>query len=187
MLDIKKLLIENGVNEEVAEVCTGKLKAEIPKDFVSKAQYKKKSELIDELNGKMADLEIQLGKNDTDEYKTKFEELEIEFNNYKTGIETKENNRLKTNALTGLLKKEGANEGVLDLLLNAFDLDSINLEDNNITDWENVINPVKEKYAGCFGTTTTVGNAPATPPTTNTVIEKQPHSLTEALRERVNH
>ena len=186
MLDIKKILTDNGVSEEIANVCAGELKREIPKDFVSKAQYRKKSELIDELNGKIADLEIQASKVDTDEYKTKYEELETQFNDYKTGIETKENNNLKTNALTKSLKEAGANEGVLDLLLKAFDLDSINLENDKIQDWENIVKPVKDKYAGCFGTTTTVGNTPATPPT-NTIIDKQPNSLAEALRERFNN
>ena len=187
MLDIKKILIDNGVTEEVAEVCTGKLKAEIPKDFVSKVQYKKKSELIDELNGKMADLEIQLNKGDTDEYKTKFETLENEFNNYKTEIETKENNRIKTNTLTGMLKQEGANENVLDLLTKAFDLNGISVKDNQIENWDELIKPVKDKYASCFGVTEIVGNTPATPPLNNTGIDKQPHSLTEALRERFNN
>ena len=166
-MDIKKILLGNGISEDLATNCADALKREIPKEFVSKTQYKKKSELVDELNGKIADLEIQATKGNTDEYKTKYAELEKEYNDYKTGIETKETNRLKTNKITEMLKKEGANEGVLNLLTKAFDLSTVEIENDNIKDWENVLKPVKEQYSGCFATTTTTGNPPATPPQGN--------------------
>ena len=185
-MDIKKILLDNGINEEVANTCTDALKREIPKEFVSKSQYKKKSDLVDELNCKIADLEVSVAKGDTDEYKTKYADLEKEYNDYKTGIETKENNRIKTNKLTELLKKEGANESVLGLLTKAFDLSTVEMEDGNIKDWENVLKPVKEEYSGCFSTTTMGGNPPTTPPT-NGNIDKQPVSLADALRERFNN
>lgn len=165
MLDIKKILLENGVSEEVASVCTSELKKEIPQHFVSKTQYRKKSDEIDVLNGKIADLEIQVEKGSIDEYKTKYTKLEKEYNEYKQGVETKENNKIKSDTILSKLKKEGAKESVLNLLLKEFNLERIKVENGEVENWESLVKPVKETYSDLFGTTTIVGNPPATPQT----------------------
>lgn len=185
MIDIKKILLDNGIDEGVASECANAIKQEIPKDFVSKVQYKKKTDEIDTLNGKIADLEIDVQKAGTDEYKSKYETLETEFKTYKNNIETEKVNGTKKNKLTELLKKEGANEKLVGLLLKEFDLEKIEIDGDNIKDWDNVIKPVKEGYSDCFATVETVGNPPATPPQNNPSVN-QPTSLAGALHQKYN-
>lgn len=167
MIDIKKILTDAGVSSELVDTIADTIKAEIPKEFVSKVQYNKKVAAIDGLNETIADLEAKANNANTDEYKSKYEALENEFNEFKQGIETEKVNGTKKSKLTELLKKEGANEKLVGLLLKEFDLEKIEIDGDNIKDWDNVIKPVKEGYSDCFATVETVGNPPATPPKGN--------------------
>lgn len=165
MIDIKKILTDAGVSSELVDTIADTIKAEIPKEFVAKTQYNKKVAQIDELNNKVADLEAT-SSNDTS--KAELETVKAEFEAYKNNIETEKVNGTKKSKLTELLKKEGANEKLVGLLLKEFDLEKIEIDGDNIKDWDNVIKPVKEGYSDCFATVETVGNPPATPPQNNT-------------------
>lgn len=164
MIDIKKILTDAGVSSELVDTIADTIKAEIPKEFVAKTQYNKKVAQIDELNNKVADLEAT-SSNDTS--KTELETVKAEFEAYKNNIETEKVNGTKKSKLTELLKKEGANEKLVGLLLKEFDLEKIEIDGDNIKDWDNVIKPVKEGYSDCFAKVETVGNPPATPPKGN--------------------
>lgn len=160
-MDIKAILKRCGVEGELVDTIADTINAEIPKEFVSKAQYSKKVNLIDELNNNIADLEA---KGNTDEYKTKYEALEIEYNNFKTGIETEKTNATKSSTLREQLKAEGFNEKMIKLLEKNFDLESIEIEEDKIKGWDNMVKPIKEEYADFIPVETQTGNPPATPP-----------------------
>lgn len=181
-MDIKKILLDNGVSSEVVDTIADTIKAEIPKEFVSKAQYSKKVGLIDDLNTTIADLEAKAG---NEEFKTKFDDLSIEFNNYKQGIENEKVNSQKKNLITSNLKKEGFNDKIINLLLKEFDLDKIEVEEDNIKDWDNTITPLKETYADFIQVEGTEGQPPASP-ANNIPTGAEPNSLREALKLQYN-
>lgn len=161
-MDIKAILKRCGVEGELVDTIADTINAEIPKEFVSKAQYSKKVNLIDELNTTIADLEAKTG---TDEYKSKYEALEKEFNDFKTGIETEKINTAKSSTLREQLKAEGFNEKMIKLLEKNFDLETIEIEEDKIKGWEDMIKPIREEYADFIPKDTQTGNPPATPPT----------------------
>lgn len=179
-MDIKAILKANGIDGEVVDTIAETIKAEIPKEFVSKVQYSKKVNLIDELNNTIADLEAKTG---TDEYKSKYEALEKEYNDFKTGIEAEKTNATKSSTLREQLKAEGFDEKIIKLLEKNFDLNSIEIEDDKIKGWEEMIKPIKEEYADFIPVETQTGNPPANPPA-NVGGKREATSLEGALHER---
>lgn len=109
-MDLKAILKRCGLEGELVDTIADTIKAEIPKEFVSKQQYNKKVGAIDELNNTIADLEAKIENSNTDEYKSKYEALQSEFDTYKNNIEVEKSNEQKRGLLTEQLKKEGFNE-----------------------------------------------------------------------------
>lgn len=182
-MDIKKILLDNGVSSEVVDTIADTIKAEIPKEFVSKTQYAKKVNLIDELNNSIADLEAKGG---NDDYKTKYEALNTEFENFKTGLETEKANSTKKNVIIEGLKKEGFNDKIVNLLLKEFDLDKVEIEEDKVKGWEDTIKPFKETYSDFIQVESTEGTPPATPTNTGAGTGTEPTSLREALLQQYN-
>lgn len=177
-MDIKAILKRCGVEGELVDTIADTINAEIPKEFVSKAQYSKKVNLIDELNTTIADLEAKTG---TDEYKSKYEALEKEFNDFKTGIETEKINTAKSSTLREQLKAEGFNEKMIKLLEKNFDLETIEIEEDKIKGWDDMIKPIKEEYADFIAVETQTGNPPANPPAINNPQGGTSNALADAL------
>lgn len=161
-MDIKAILKSHGIEEEVASTIAEKLNAEIPKEFVSKKQYQKKVSAIDELNETIADLEAKATSNGAQE---ELDKLKQEFETYKNNIETEKINTAKSSTLREQLKAEGFNEKMIKLLEKNFDLESIEIEEDKIKGWEDMIKPIREEYADFIPKDTQQGNPPATPPT----------------------
>lgn len=173
-MNIKDILKAHGVESDKIEAITDSINQEIPKEFVSKKQYSKKVAEIETLNGTIADLEAKGDNSNTDEWKSKYEAKETEFNDYKTQIETEKVNSDKTNKLTQLLKSNGVtNDKLANLLLKNVDLTTIELENDTIKGADSIIEGFKTYYNDFFTKTTVVGNPPATPPT-NTNTETDP-------------
>lgn len=181
-MDIKKILLDNGVSSEVVDTIADTIKAEIPKEFVSKTQYSKKVGLIDELNNTIADLEAKAG---NDDFKTKYEELNSQFENYKNEIQSEQVNSKKRNLIVDNLKKEGFNDKIVNLLLKEFELDKIEVEEDNIKGWEETITPFKETYADFIQVEATEGQPPASPTQTQ-AGSAEPTNLREALKMQYN-
>lgn len=160
-MDIKAILKSHGIEEEVASTIAEKLNAEIPKEFVSKKQYQKKVSAIDELNETIADLEAKATSNGAQE---ELDKLKQEFETYKNNIETEKTNAIKSSTLREQLKAEGFNEKMIKLLEKNFDLESIEIEEDKIKGWDDMIKPIREEYADFIPKDTQQGNPPATPP-----------------------
>lgn len=160
-MDIKAILKSHGIEEEVASTIAEKLNAEIPKEFVSKKQYQKKVSAIDELNETIADLEAKATSNGAQE---ELDKLKQEFETYKNNIETEKTNATKSSTLREQLKAEGFNEKMIKLLEKNFDLETIEIEENKIKGWDDMIKPIREEYADFIPKETQTGNPPATPP-----------------------
>lgn len=169
-MDIKQILLDAGIEEEVASKASKNIKTGIGKEFVSKEQYSKKINSIAELQSKYDTLEADYGTmegkaKDADKYKNDYDALVTEHNNYKQEIETKESNATKTYKLKEALKGNGFNEKIIPLLTKEFDLNKIELENDKIKDWDELSKGVKENYKDFITTTGKEGTPPATPPT----------------------
>lgn len=145
-MDLKAILKRCGLEGELVDTVADTIKAEIPKEFVSKQQYNKKVGAIDELNNTIADLEAKIENSNTDEYKSKYEALQSEFETYKTNEQNKKIAQEKFNLCIEGLKNENFMEDIIELLTKDIDLETLEIEDGKIKDWDNIVNPIKEKY-----------------------------------------
>lgn len=166
-MDLKAILKRCGLEGELVDTIADTIKAEIPKEFVSKQQYNKKVGAIDELNNTIADLEAKIENSNTDEYKSKYEALQSEFDTYKNNIEVEKTNEQKRGLLTEQLKKEGFNEKILKLLTKEIDLETLEIENNAIKDWDNIVNPLKENYSDFIKQESVSGLGSVQPPNNN--------------------
>ena len=187
-MDIKQILIDNGIDAEIAEKASKSIKSDIGKEFVSKEQYNKKAGSISELEEEVktlktekTDLEAESLK--ASKYKTDYDNTVTELNNYKKEIETKESNATKSSKLIESLKSEGFNEKIIKLLTKEFDLDKIEIEEDKIKGWEELSKGVKESYKDFITVTGAEGNPPANPPTGGGKAETA-MSLGSALHEK---
>lgn len=165
MFDIKKILRDAGVESGLVDTLADTIKAEIPKEFVSKTQYSKKVNQIDELNGTIADLEAKVSNPTTDEFKGKYETLEKEFNDFKNNIELEKTTNIKTSLLEKKLKGEGVNDKLVKLLMKEFDLNNLEVENDDFKGWADIVQPVRENYSDFFSKVEESGATPIMPPT----------------------
>ena len=185
-MNITEILKSYGVESEKIDSISDAINKEIPKEFVSKKQYAKKVDYIDELNNTIADMEANQKKVDTDEYKNKYNDLVKDFELYKNNIETEKNNTVKTSLLKEALKTDGVtNDKLANLLLKEFDLNKIEIEDNKIKGYEELSKGLKENYSDFFSTTKTIGNNPATPPTDGNAKQFTLESLKGMSKEEI--
>lgn len=181
------------------------IKREQGEEFVPKSAYSK-------LSGKVVDLETKISElegagADATAYKTKLADLEqkiktmetdhaaalavkeTELTEYKATVESEKTERATTEALKRHLLASGANpdEDILKLLQGEFDRSQVKLEGDKISNWDELVKPVKESKAKWFGEVKVQGAQVATPPAGG-VVEKNPwkrgesYSLEEQTR-----
>lgn len=117
-----------------------------------KAEFKATQE---QLNKLQADIKAFEGSESTiEELKEQLKAKGDEFEQFKSDTEKREVARNKVSALTKALVKAGAIEESVDLLVNTFDLEKVQLNNKGeIVDNEDLINPVKESRKGLFSVT----------------------------------
>lgn len=138
----------------------------LPKEFIPKDKYNEKVEELSSITQKLEETNTQIEelKNSTssvDEYKTKLETLTQEYEDYKKDADKRVANMKKTSLLKDRLIKEGADQDNLDLLMKDFEIDEMQLKDDNIVGMDDYINPIKEKRARLFVQEKVEGNPPA--------------------------
>lgn len=159
-MNIKEIL--KTYNVENVELIENALKSELHKEFIPKVQYNKKVQMLDDLQEKLNDFEARGNK--TNEFEEKYKALEEEFANYKNNIEVEKTTATKKNALVEALTNEGFNKKIIGLLENKFDLNNIEIEDNKIKDWDNLVSPFKSEFGEFIANEVTEGLAPNNPP-----------------------
>lgn len=165
-MDIKKILSDNGITENIDKL-EDLISKEIGKSFVPKTQYNKKVQALDTLAEEKNEIEAKLQASSNSEDAQKLADLQQEFDNYKNNIETKQIVEQKTSKLTESLKTEGFNDKIISLLTKEFDIDNIEIEEDKIKNWEELVKPVKESYADFISNTVEVGAGSITPPANN--------------------
>ena len=127
--------------------------------------YKEKAEKYDETKTELDKAKSELEKVNKDEYKTKYESLEAEFNKYKTDIAEKEVKGKKEEAYKKMLKEIGVNEKSISAILKVKDLSSLKLDDKgNIVDVDTLKESEKKDWEGFIIESEVHGQDPSTPP-----------------------
>ena len=127
--------------------------------------YKEKAEKYDETKTELDKAKSELEKVNKDEYKTKYESLEAEFNKYKTDIAEKEVKGKKEEAYKKMLKEIGVNEKSIDAIVKVKDLSSLKLDDKgNIVDVDTLKESEKKDWEGFIIKSEEEGQNPNTPP-----------------------
>ena len=127
--------------------------------------YKEKAEKYDETKAELDKAKSELEKVNKDEYKTKYESLESEFNKYKTDIAEKEVKGKKEEAYKKMLKEIGVNEKSIDAIVKVKDLSSLRLDDKgNIVDVDTLKESEKKDWEGFIIKSEEERQDPNTPP-----------------------
>lgn len=127
--------------------------------------YKEKAEKYDQTKMELDKAKSELDKVNKDEYKTKYESLEAEFNKYKTDIAEKEVKGKKEEAYKKMLKEIGVNEKSIDAILKVKDLSTIKLDDKGeIVDVDTLKESEKKDWEGFIIESEVHGQNPSTPP-----------------------
>ena len=127
--------------------------------------YKEKAEKYDQTKTELDKAKSELDKVSKDEYKTKYESLEAEFNKYKTDIAEKEVKGRKEEAYKKMLKEIGVNEKSIDAILKVKDLSTIKLDDKGgIVDVDTLKESEKKDWEGFIIKSEVGGQDPSTPP-----------------------
>ena len=127
--------------------------------------YKEKAEKYDQTKTELDKAKSELDKVNKDEYKTKYESLEAEFNKYKTDIAEKEVKGRKEEAYKKMLKEIGVNEKSIDAILKVKDLSTIKLDDKGeIVDVDTLKESEKKDWEGFIIESEVHGQNPSTPP-----------------------
>ena len=127
--------------------------------------YKEKAEKYDQTKTELDKAKSELDKVNKDEYKTKYESLEAEFNKYKTDIAEKEVKGRKEEAYKKMLKEIGVNEKSIDAILKVKDLNTIKLDDKGgIVDVDTLKESEKKDWEGFIIKSEVGGQDPSTPP-----------------------
>ena len=127
--------------------------------------YKEKAEKYDQTKTELDKAKSELDKVNKDEYKTKYESLEAEFNKYKTDIAEKEVKGRKEEAYKKMLKEIGVNEKSIDAILKVKDLNTIKLDDKGgIVDVDALKESEKKDWEGFIIKSEVGGQDPSTPP-----------------------
>ena len=130
--------------------------------------YKEKAEKYDQTKTELDKAKSELDKVNKDEYKTKYESLEAEFNKYKTDIAEKEVKGRKEEAYKKMLKEIGVNEKSIDAILKVKDLSTLKLDDKGgIVDVDTLKESEKKDWEGFIIESEVHGQDPSTPPDKN--------------------
>ena len=184
-MDIKKILTMNGVDSEKVDMIVDSIKSEIHTDFIPKAQYNKKVNLIDNLQEKINDYEAK--ENTPNEFKEKYDNVVKEYESYKNEIETSKVNNKKMQLLKNNFKKDGIEkDNLIDLLCKGINLNEIEIEENNIKGWDELSVKYKDNYKDFYSTESTQGGTePSKPPIVNhTALTRD--SIKNMSKEEIN-
>lgn len=111
---------------------------------------------------KATDLEAEKGKGDKT-VEERLEKLENEKNELVEKIKKGEDDlklERKKSVLRAHLSKEEADLDYFDTLTKDFDFENLEIENDKIKGWENLVKPVKEKHSKLFGENFITGNPP---------------------------
>lgn len=128
-----------------------------------------------------------------DDYKTKYEKagdaskVQAEFDAYKQKVEGEKVSAAKTAAIRKSFKAAGVNrDEFADLLLGKVDMDKVELDGDKVKDEAALLDPLKSKYAGCFGKVDEQGTPPSAPPSGSSGTKYTQEQIQAMSTEEIN-
>lgn len=141
--------------------------SEINKVAIPKSQYNKKLTTIEDLQGKVAELENTIETSSNNEFEVKYNEAVKVLEDYKTGIEKEKTNASKSELLKSTLNSAGIkNETLLRLAMKDFELDTLEIEEGKFKGFDNILEEYKKNNESLFDKVEIEGHNPANPPRT---------------------
>lgn len=132
-------------------------------EFVDKLRYKAKLEEIDTLNGKLQTAEDSV--TTAGKWRTKYEGVKADFENYKSEQVKKEAHSAKESAYRALLKEAGISEKRLGAVLKVSDVDGVELDEKGkIKGADKLMESIKAEWSDFITTTQVIGANTPTPP-----------------------
>lgn len=162
---LKSILKEVDGAEGLAEA----IQKELPKHF-------KPADVFNEVNNELKATKEQLAgttktledlttKSQTaDEYKAQLDKLNLEYQEFVKNADQRVLQVQKSHVLQNALLDAGADKSAVDLLAGTIDLNTIELVDGKIKDWDNLLKPLKESRSSLFKTEDVKGTPNVYPP-----------------------
>lgn len=189
----RKFLLELGLSKELVDLIldehghtleTIKEKITTRKDSEIE-KLESNIEKINLSNEKLKNINSELeNKTKNNEWETKYKELETKYNSDVVTkdtdiqakikeLETKETqlksfeSKVKKNSLRSLLAKDGVSEKLIKLVEDKFNLDEVEMDGDNVTNYDVISAPVKKEYPDIFANVEQAGFLPNEPNITN--------------------
>lgn len=143
-------------------------------------QYKEDAEKLADVQEELDKLKAQPG----DGFKEKYEAEHEEFKAYKEQVEHQRVHDSKARMYRSILQEVGVDPKRIDAVMKVADVDSLAMKDDDLEDREGVAESVKKEWSDFIVQSS---NKPASVPTppANTPGQEEPHSLAEALRQKL--
>ena len=168
---------DGSIPAEAIAKLTKSINTAVGNEFVDKTRYKAKLEEIDTLKADKQTAEDNA--TTAGKWKTKYEALKSDFEQYKADQTAKETRAAKEEAYRELLTAAGIPDKRLAAVLKVSDLDSLELMDGKFKDADKLTESIKSEWADFIPTTTVTGVQTATPPENNPT-GKNPGEMTMA-------
>jgi len=175
-----KEIIENEEIEDKTEA----ISKELPKHFIPKDKYNETADKLKEKETELAETNKQLESVNTqvselakkaeenEELKGKLETINAEYEQFQSEADKRLIDVKKKQAVERGLRDANANPDTIDLLIDKFNLDEIELDDkDNVKEFNKHLEPLKEQRKSLFAETNITGGKPpeGTPPQTATI------------------
>lgn len=158
----RKFLASIGLEEDKIDIIIEKHNEVCTEIKDERDKYKELAEKIPVLEKENEDLKSKVTGDDP--YKDKFEELQKEYEAFKSDVEAKATTAKKESAFRHMLVEIGIPEKRIDRIMKVSDMDKIELTDNGIKDEETLKAKLKEEWSDFITTTRTEGTPSANPP-----------------------
>lgn len=133
-------------------------------EFVEKSRYKNKLEEIEQLKGEKQTAEDSL--TTAEKWKTKYEGIKSEFEQYKKDQSAKETRGEKEKVARALMKEVGISDKRIDSVLKVYDVDRIELDEKGeAKNADKLKDALKSDWSDFIVTTETKGAQTSNPPT----------------------
>lgn len=143
-------------------------------------QYKADAEMLPSVQKELDKLKSA----PDDGFKEKYEKEHADFEAYKGEIEAEKAKAEKASLYRDLLKEAGVDDKRISAVMKVADLDAIEAKDGKVVDHDKIVDSIKTEWADFI---VQEGAKPAdvpTPPANPNGNDPEPHSLSEALRQK---
>lgn len=144
-------------------------------------RFKDDAEKLPEVQEELDKLKSQPG----DGFKERYEAEHEEFKAYKEQVEQQRAHDSKARMYRSLLQEVGVDPKRIDAVMRVADIDSLSVKDDQIEGRDEVAESVKKEWSD-FIVQSEKRPADVTNPPANDPGKKEPHSISEALKEKMN-